>query len=434
MFDLPFNPRRGGTTRRALVTLAVAGALLATTSGIALADPKGELVLINWLAGSELDAMHALEAAFSAKYPDVKLREVPITWSGDARGAIRTALLGGEKVDLLINTWPSFRQELVQNNLLRPLDDVWADKDWDKLLSASWKDLGSVDGKVYGIPYNYGDRSGLWYRTDTLAKAGVEPPKTWDDLLASFPKLKAAGYTPYVVPGKFWAHAEVFETLLLRTAGADASRKLGAHEIAWNSDVVKTALRKWAEMLKAECCADPATMLGTDWDNGADLVLKDSKAGFYMMGMWINGRATTDYKLAAGKDYGLVQFPALGLGHDNDSSVDAKEFDAVTSGENPEAANAFLDFALSAEGANIYAKAGLASPSKAVDASLFDPVIHTSNDAVAKSEVVFVLGDRLPADLADTYRTELQKFLQDPSDATIDAVTDAIEAKAKDVY
>jgi hypothetical protein len=52
-------------------------------------------------------------------------------------------------------------------------------------------------------------------------------------------------------------------------------------------------------------------------------------------------------------------------------------------------------------------------------------------DAVAASKVQFVLGDLLPGDLVDEYRVQLQKFLQDPSDATIDAVTQALEAKAK---
>ena len=50
--------------------------------------------------------------------------------------------------------------------------------------------------------------------------------------------------------------------------------------------------------------------------------------------------------------------------------------------------------------------------------------------AVANSKVQFVLGDLLPGDLVDEYRVQLQKFLQDPSDANIDAVLAAIEAKA----
>jgi len=80
------------------------------------------------------------------------------------------------------------------------------------------------------------------------------------------------------------------------------------------------------------------------------------------------------------------------------------------------------------------AQHGLASPSNKVDASLYTPVIKYSVDAVSKDKVQFVLGDLLPGDLVDEYRVQLQKFLQDPSDANIDAVTQAIEAKAATAY
>ena len=54
--------------------------------------------------------------------------------------------------------------------------------------------------------------------------------------------------------------------------------------------------------------------------------------------------------------------------------------------------------------------------------------------AVANAKVQFVMGDLLPGDLVDEYRVQLQKFLQDPSDANIDAVAKAIEAKAATSY
>ena len=65
---------------------------------------------------------------------------------------------------------------------------------------------------------------------------------------------------------------------------------------------------------------------------------------------------------------------------------------------------------------------------------MLGPVQQIATAAVGASKVQFVLGDLLPGDLVDEYRVQLQKFLQDPSDANIDAVTAAIEAKAAEVY
>lgn len=307
---------------------------------------------------------------------------------------------------------------------------------WDQRLGQSWRDLGSDEGKTYGVTYTYGDRSGLWFRPDTLAKAGLTGvPPTWDEFLASFKPLQDAGFaSPVAVPGKYWAHAEYFETLLARTAGVEFMAKLATHEVPWTDPAVKAALSKYAEMINAGCCGNAASMLANDWDGEAALVLKSPSKAYLLMGMWVNGFAKGDYKLTEGVDYSYAQFPSLGLGFDDTSIVDSKELNATTGGANPEAADAFLDFITTKAAADILGTYGYASPSTEADPSLLGPVQQTATAAVAKSKVQFVLGDLLPGDLVDEYRVQLQKFLQDPSDANIDAVLAAIEAKAATAY
>ena len=421
--------------RRTVLVGASLAFLLSVSSAAMAADPSGELVILNWQGGTDLDMWHKVEASFMAKYPGVKIRELGITGTGDQRGGIRTALLGGEVVDIIINTWPAFRKELADTGTLRPINKEWAQYNWDSKLSQSWKSLGSIGDKVYGLTYTYGDRSGVWYKTSHLAKAGITAPKTWQEFLDGFAKLKKAGYAaPIAVPAKVWAHAEWFETLLLRTAGVETAAKLARHEIPWTDPAVKTTLKKFAELLKAGCCADSATMFANDWDASADQIFKADASNYLLIGMWLNSRARNDYALKEGVDYSLFQFPSLGMGHDDTSSVDTKELNVTANGKNPDAANAFLDYIVSADAANLMAGYGYASPSSAADASLLGPVQQTATAAVAKSKVQFVLGDLLPGDLVDEYRVQLQKFLKDPSDANIDAVTSAIEAKAATSY
>ena len=423
-----------GIRRRGLLAGAGLALLLSAAPGFAQ-DLSGELVILQWQGGTDAELWQKLEADFIAKHPGVSIRELNITAQGDARGGIRTALLGGETVDLIINTWPAFRKEMADAGILRPIDQQWTDNGWDKVLDQSWKDLGSTDGVTYGIQYTYGDRSGIWYKTSQLEKAGVAVPKTWEEFTAAIATLKAAGYaTPIPMPGKYWAHGEWFETLLLRTGGVEAAAKLAAHEIPWTDEVVKTTLKKYAELLKAGCCGTPEQMFAGDWDWSADQIFKADAGNFLLIGMWMNARALNDYKLKEGVDYNIFQFPALGLGHDDTSSVDAKELLATANGANPAAADAFMGYMVSADATKILASYGYASPSKNADPALLGPAQQTATAAVAASKVQFVLGDLLPGDLVDEYRVQLQKFLQDPSDANIDAVTAAIEAKAADAY
>lgn len=423
------------TSRRAVLAGLAASFLVGASPAVLAQDLSGDIRILQWQGGSDGQLWKDLEADFVAKHPGVTISELTITAQGDARGGIRTALLGGEKVDVIINTWPAFRKELADAGILRPIDDQWGKYGWDKVLDPSWKSLGQIDGTTYAIQYTYGDRSGIWYKASQLEKAGVTPPKTWDEFVADIGKLKAAGFaTPIAMPGKYWAHAEWFESLLLRTGGVEAATKLARHEIKWTDDVVKTTLKKFAELLKAGCCGTPDQMFAGDWDYAADQIFKADAANFLLIGMWMNSRALNDYGLKEGVDYSLFQFPSLGLGHDDTSSVDTKELLATANGANPAGADAFLDYIVSADATKILAKYGYASPSKNADPSLLGPVQQQATAAVAQSKVQFVLGDLLPGDLVDEYRVQLQKFLQDPSDANIDAVTAAIEAKAAESY
>ena len=66
--------------------------------------------------------------------------------------------------------------------LLAPLDsffDQWADK--DQFIPSTIKAL-TINGKLYGIPYNTNVRV-LLYRKDLFDKYSLTPPKTWDEFL-----------------------------------------------------------------------------------------------------------------------------------------------------------------------------------------------------------------------------------------------------------
>lgn len=77
---------------------------------------------------------------------------------------------------------------LLNGGLIRPLDDYIAK--WGQQLQPS--QLVKVDGKVMGIAFMINDQH-LVYRKDLLAKAGVEPPKTYEEVLAAAQALRDKG-------------------------------------------------------------------------------------------------------------------------------------------------------------------------------------------------------------------------------------------------
>jgi multiple sugar transport system substrate-binding protein len=81
---------------------------------------------------------------------------------------------------------PQWMVDYIVPGYLEPLDE-YIKKD-DKI---KWDDVGlffrdfsaTYSGQIYTIPLD-GDFHMVYYRTDVLEKAGLKPPKTWDDYLA----------------------------------------------------------------------------------------------------------------------------------------------------------------------------------------------------------------------------------------------------------
>lgn len=57
------------------------------------------------------------------------------------------------------------------------------------------------DGKVVGAPFGK-YTVGLYYHADVFAKAGIKPPRTWDDLKRTAQALKQAGVVPLMMPAR----------------------------------------------------------------------------------------------------------------------------------------------------------------------------------------------------------------------------------------
>ena len=66
-----------------------------------------------------------------------------------------------------------------------------------------------ADGKFIGMPFNSSTPI-LYYNTEALEKAGVEPPTTWEEFETIAPKLKDAGYIPLVQSHLPWEFTENF--------------------------------------------------------------------------------------------------------------------------------------------------------------------------------------------------------------------------------
>ena len=107
---------------------------------------------------------------------------------------------------------------LMNNDVIRPLDDLVAKhgKDLQK------NQLITINGKVMAVAF-MANAQHLVYREDVLKKIGMEPPKTYEDMLAAAKKIRSAGIMQNPVGGAYkagWNLAQEFNNMFLGYGGS----------------------------------------------------------------------------------------------------------------------------------------------------------------------------------------------------------------------
>ncbi len=179
--------------------------------------------------------------------------------------------------------------------------------------SPDWIDLGTVNGQLYGIVFKGANKSTVWYNVKAFQAAGVQPPKTWPDLLKAAKTLQASGVKAYSIGGADgWTLTDLFENIYLRTAGPDMYDKLTNHQIPWTDPSVTTALQAMAQILgdTGNIAGGTSGALQTDFPTSVTNVFSTPpKAAMVFEGDFVQGVITSSTKAKAGTDFNQFAVP-----------------------------------------------------------------------------------------------------------------------------
>jgi alpha-glucoside transport system substrate-binding protein len=386
-------------------------------------------VMAVW-TGPEQQSFEAVLKGFTDANPDVT---VNYTSAGDQLPTqLSTAVAGGNPPDMAVLPQPGLMDDFVKKGALKPLD--YAEDDVKSNLGDSAVDLGTVDGKLYGFLFKAANKSTVWYNVKAFDDAGVEPPKTWDDLLKAADTLKASGIPAFSVGGADgWTLTDLFENIYLRQAGADKYDQLARHEIPWTDESVKTALKTMADVLgdRSNIAGNP---LQIDFPTSvSDVFSASPKAAMVMEGDFVPGSVKTALKPVEG--YEVFPFPSI---DDSPASV-VGGGDTVVAFTDTPATQALVKYLTTADAAELWAKrGGFATLNKNVDESVYpDDITRSTAGAIGKADVFrFDLSDLQPAAFGGTVGQGLfklfQDFLANPKD--VDGIASQMEAAAAKAY
>ncbi|GMB10126.1 ABC transporter substrate-binding protein [Thermolongibacillus altinsuensis] len=151
------------------------------------ADEKVEVTLAGW-GGNPVEQKLLKQTLdeFEKKYPNIKVKHEVI--SEQYMDVIKTRLIGGEGPDVFyLDAFEA--PALIETGVLEPLDQYVTDdfdiNDFEKPLLDAFK---GKDGKIYGFPKDYSTLA-LFYNKKMFEEAGLEVPKTWDELREAAKKL-----------------------------------------------------------------------------------------------------------------------------------------------------------------------------------------------------------------------------------------------------
>jgi raffinose/stachyose/melibiose transport system substrate-binding protein len=183
--------------RRGLAVVGVAAAAALALAGCSSSGSDSgsgkHVTLTVWYNSADTDAEKAVYAAYEKKSGNtIKLVSIPAAGFEDAT---MTRWATGSRPDILeFHPVAGFLAGLNPEQNLQPLDGM----PYIKQSGDYYQSVGTWNGHVYAAVMNTPGMFGMYYNKAALANAGVEAPKTYDDLVKVCQAIKAK--TPGVAP------------------------------------------------------------------------------------------------------------------------------------------------------------------------------------------------------------------------------------------
>jgi multiple sugar transport system substrate-binding protein len=178
--------------KKKLALAAAVGVVVLAVSGCSASSGGDPKTIELWTSWSEGEATaKALDPLIQEWADDngYTVNQTNFTYDQIHEKLIASAA-GGNLPDVVWGL-PEYVGEFSKLGILADVSDAWADWDDAGDVSDAVKNAMTVDGQVVGFPYETTARAYLVH-DDLLAKAGVDVPETWDDVLAVGSKVQDA--------------------------------------------------------------------------------------------------------------------------------------------------------------------------------------------------------------------------------------------------
>jgi alpha-glucoside transport system substrate-binding protein len=411
---------------------AVAGvaAMLATSGVVATAGTAsasgGSFTILGQWTGGELAAFQAVLSAFNKQSGDHGTYQSGGTSFTTVLGA---KVNGGTPPDIAIVSLPGQIKQFSSGGKLQ-VASAASKAAVAKNFTSVWTGLGSVGGKLYGVPVDASDKSTVWYNGNLWKSAGLtSTPTTWTAFIKDANTIADSGVSPAIAIGgnDAWTLTDWFENIFLRTAGLKAYNQLtnftaaaGGLPGGWMSPKVAQALTILNQVFQNKTLAGPsASALKVPFTGSVDAVFgaKPTSAIVYEASFVATTITSDKDPVTTANGAKFFAFPSV---NGSKPVVEAAGDFAINFTKNP-AAQAFMTYLASPAASKILVSSsgsGFLTANKNMAASAYpDPTSKAlgADIIAAGNNVVFDMSDQAPPAFGGTVGSgeygDLQTFL-----------------------
>jgi raffinose/stachyose/melibiose transport system substrate-binding protein len=184
----------------------------------------------------------------------------------------------------------------------------------DRFVSSTWG-AATFDDKIFAVPKDTTQPIVLFYNNKLFSDAGVQPPATWDDLMALVDTFNGKGVAPFSLGGQSkWTSMMWLEYLLDRIGGPEVFNAIFAGKAdSWSDPAVLETCTKIQDLVKANGFVKGFSSIAAD-TNADQALLYTGKAAMLLQGGWVYGGMKSEQPEFVKSDLKFAAFPSVSGG------------------------------------------------------------------------------------------------------------------------
>ncbi|NUU07339.1 sugar ABC transporter substrate-binding protein [Leifsonia sp. C5G2] len=332
--------------KRAIAVAALAAAVSLVVAGCSSSGSGGSSsgsTLTYWASnqGTSLDNDKQVLTPVLDKFTKetgVKVKLEVIGWN-DLQTRIQTAVTSGQGPDVLNigNTWAA---SLQATGAFLPFDDanMKAIGGSDKFVKAALATGGAEGKPVTSVPL-YGLAYGLYYNKKMFTDAGVQPPTTWEELVAAAKKLTNGTTYGFALAAGSYTENVHFAFINSAQNGGEWFDKKG--NPTFDSQANVDGIKRYLDLMQTDKVVNPSN---AQYDNGVQAVNDFATGKVAMILSQNNADASIVANGMTNDQYGVVPFPAPEGGKDIATFIAGINLSIFKNTKNKDAALKFVKY------------------------------------------------------------------------------------------